>query len=135
LKALLIVQDALERDRIAIGLANIPGAVVEVASGPTAVERARRKRFDVVFIGHDPRDEVNGNGLEVVARLREFDKEAEVIIVTDARHVRTVKAERERFNIASILRTPIDPNDFFRLAARLRTRRNAPQARVSSVGA
>lgn len=129
MRTLLILQDPLERDRLAIGLANIPDASVEVASGPTAVERARRKRFDVVFIGHDPQDEVNGNGIEITARLREFDRESEVIIVTDARHVRTVKAERERLNIASILRTPIDPNDFFRLAARIRTRRPASPGR------
>ena len=130
MNALLIVQDPLIRDTIAIGLECVPGATVEAASDAAAIERARRRKFDVVFVGHDPRDRENGNGLEIVAKLREFEKTAEAILVTDARIAKTLGAERERLNLAAFLRTPIDPNEFFRLAVRLRARTSAAKAKV-----
>lgn len=115
------------RDTIVIGLESVPGATVEAACGPAAIERARRRKFDAVFVRHEPRDPVNGNGLEVLARLREFDAEAEAVLVMDGRLPKISSAERDLYHVAAILKTPIEPNDFFRLAVRLRNRKSAPR--------
>jgi DNA-binding NarL/FixJ family response regulator len=123
---LLIVQDPLVRDMIAIGFENVPETEVVAAAGPTAVDRARNKKFDVVFMGHDPREKENseGNAEDVIARLREIDKEAEAVVVTDARSAKTLGEKRDKLGPCSFLRTPIQPNEFFRLAVRLRSRRS-----------
>jgi DNA-binding NarL/FixJ family response regulator len=132
---LLIVQDPLVRDMIAIGLENVPGTAVVAASGPSAIDRARNKKFDVVFVGHDPHEKeaAEENALELIARLREFEKEAEAVIVSDARWMKVLTEKRDRIAPCAFLSTPIKPNEFFRLAVRLRSRRTpAARARSSS---
>jgi len=123
---LLIVQDPLVRDMIAVGLENVPGTAVVVSSGPGAVDRARLKKFDVIFVSHEPKETgaVEENAPELIARLREFDRESEVVIVTDGRWAKVLAEKRDRFGACAFLRTPIQPNEFFRLAVRLRSRRN-----------
>ena len=113
------------RDMIAIGLENVPGTEVEISSGLSAIDRARQKKFQVVIVGHDPKekDALEGNALEAIGRLRDFEKEAEAVIVTEARWVKVLTEKRDKLAPCAFLRTPIQPNEFFRLAVRLRSRR------------
>ncbi len=118
---------------IAIGLENVPGTAVVASSGPSAIDRARLRKFDVVFVGHDPHEKGSSeeNAIDLIARLREFEKEAEAVVVADARWIKILTEKRDRLAPCAFLRTPIQPNEFFRLAVRLRSRRN-PSARARS---
>lgn len=118
---LLITEDKLLRDRIKVGLQQFPEFRVTVGEGFPGVNLLHTQRFDYVFmeLGGGPNE-----AMTLLAHLRSFDHETEVVAVADAKLVKDLGREKQRYRIASFLNAEVDVNDFFRLVARLRARRS-----------
>lgn len=123
MRILVLEKDKVVRDRIVIGLQNFPEFAVDAAEGFPGLHQTRQKAYDCLFIGCNPED---GEGLELIERFREFDRETDVILVTSHKKTKLLTSQRGRYNLLSILHLPIDPKEFFRLVARIRKRNAAP---------
>ncbi|MSR39618.1 MAG: response regulator [Planctomycetes bacterium] len=130
LEILLVESDPLVRDHIKVGLQQFPECSVTVASGYSGVNELRDRRFDCVFLGIDLR---NKESAGLLAHLRGFDSNTEVIVVTAARNVKDMAADKGRFDVHTFLRTPIDPAELFRCIGRFRERHaNAGEQQADS---
>lgn len=120
LDILLVESDSLVRDHIKVGLQQFPEFAVTVATGYRGVDELRSRAFDCVFLGVDPRNpETSG----LLQHLRSFDKQSEVIVVTEARNVKDMAADKGRYNVHMFLATPVDPATLFAFVGRFRERR------------
>ena len=115
------------RDQVVVGLQNFPEFAVEVSEGFSGLNRTHQKEFHAVFIGCGD-DEPEG--LQLVERFRSVDERTELVVIADAKRAKVLTSQRSRFNICSVLQEPLDPEDFFRVVARLRRNEQAtPSAR------
>lgn len=119
MESLVLIEDASLRDIVVTGLRNVPGVHAESPAGFPDVDRARRRRYDAIFIDHDPN---RGGSVNRLARLRELAPESEIVVVAGERAVRALQGDRARLNIGSFLGLPMDVREFFLLAARLHKR-------------
>jgi len=119
---LLLEKDKIVRDQILVGLQNFHEFAVDAAEGFPGLNRTRQKDYACLFIGCNPDD---GEGLELLERFREWDRDTDVVLVTSYKKTKLLMSQRSRYNLFSILHVPIDPRDFFRLVGRIRKRNTA----------
>lgn len=119
MESLVLIEDASLRDIVFTGLVNVPGVKAECPSGFPDVDRARRRKYDVIFVDHDPN---RGASVNRLTRLRELAPQSEIVVVTEERAARALHAQRAKLNISSFLELPMDVREFFLLATRLRKR-------------
>ena len=123
LEILLIEKDAMVRDHVKVGLQQFPDFHVTLGTGYRGVNELRSQTFDCVFLGLDPREKESRGLLQ---HLRSFDKTTELVVVTGARNVKDMAADKARYDIHSFLSTPIDPRELFNFIGRFRERHVAP---------
>gem|GEM_PF-2404330 len=119
---LLLERDKLVRDQILVGLQSFPEIAVEVGEGYVGLHRTRQKSYDFVIIGCNPKDD---EGLRLLTSLREYDRDTQVVLVTSAKQVKSLLAQRSKFDLFAVLGVPVVPEDFFRILARMRRRMSA----------
>lgn len=114
---LVLVRNKPIRDQVVVGLQNFPEFAVEIAEGFSGLNRTHQKSFDAIVIGCGEHDT---EGLQLLERLRSYDEKTEVVVIADFKKAKVLTSQRSRLNICSILQEPLDPEDFFRVVARLR---------------
>ncbi|MCA8955165.1 MAG: hypothetical protein KDC87_03770 [Planctomycetes bacterium] len=117
---LLITSENLLRDQIKVGLQQFSEFRVTCGQSFPGVNMLHTTRFDYVFLelGHTAQD-----CLTLLKHLRSFDQEVEVVAIAESRAIKDLAREKGRYGISAFLQAPIDTNEFFRLVARLRARR------------
>jgi DNA-binding NtrC family response regulator len=117
---LLITSDHLLRDQIKVGLQQFPEFRVTCGESFQGINMLHLNDFDYVFLelGRSSQD-----CLTLLDHMRTFDQTTEVVAVAETRTVRDLSREKQKWGISAFLTTPIDVTDFFRLVARLRSRR------------
>jgi DNA-binding NtrC family response regulator len=125
---LLVEKDRLVRDQIKVGLQQFAEFTVTWGEGYAAINELRQRRYDVVFVGCDNKED---ECVRLLRHLRSFDRLTEVIVVCGQRTARDLHAEKTKINISGFLQTPINVVEFFRVVGRLRSRRleNEPAGR------
>jgi DNA-binding NtrC family response regulator len=114
---LVLIRTKPIRDQVVVGLQNFSEFSVEVGEGFSGLNRTHQKQFDAVFIGCSDGE---SEGLQMIERFRSYDEKTELVAVSDVKQAKLLTSQRSRFNITSILQVPVDPEDFFRVVARLR---------------
>ncbi|PIE22153.1 MAG: hypothetical protein CSA62_13815 [Planctomycetota bacterium] len=124
---LVLVRNKPIRDQVVVGLQNFPEITVEIAEGFSGLNRTHQKRFDAVVIGCTDEEP---EGIQLVERFRSHDERTELVVVAEAKKAKVLISQRSRFDITSVLQDPLDPEDFFRVVARLRRNDSAPAGRI-----
>jgi DNA-binding NtrC family response regulator len=119
LEILLVEKDPMVRDHVKVGLQQFPEFSITAGTGYGGVNHLRAQSFDCVFLGIDPRDKESSGLLK---HLRSFDKQTEVVVVTAARNVKDMAADKARYDVHTFLATPIDPRELFNFIGRFRER-------------
>ncbi|MDP6930895.1 MAG: response regulator [Planctomycetota bacterium] len=120
MEILLVAEDRLVRDQVKVGLQQFPEFSVTTGEGYAAINEARQREFDCVFLGVDF---AGTDGFRLLEHIRSFDAEVYVVAITSRDRIRELQAEKSRLNLTAILGTPIDASEFFRLVGMLRSRR------------
>lgn len=120
MEVLLIEQDPLIRDQVKVGLQQFPEFTVTVGDGYQGVSELRSKTFDCVFLGVDPRDK---ESMLLLQHMRSFDQTTELVALADSRSVKDLSAVKGKYNIHSLLQTPLDVHEFFSFVGRFLERR------------
>ncbi|MCR9243646.1 MAG: hypothetical protein NXI31_01350 [bacterium] len=115
MEVLLVEKDPLIRDQIKVGLQQFPEFEVTVGVGQAGINQMRGRRFDCVFLGVDPRQK---DTVKLLHNLRQIDQGAELFVLTPARNVRDMQADKGKFDIHSFLQQPLDLKEFFGLVGR-----------------
>ncbi len=119
MEILLVEKDRLVRDQIKVGLQQFPEFSVTWGDGYAAINQLRQQHYDAVFLGLP-------SGLReahhLIEHLRSFDRDTNLIAVVPEKIAKDIAADKSRFNISSIINTPLDVEQFFRLIARMRER-------------
>lgn len=120
IKSLLIESDPKNRDIIRTGLDQFQVFAVDCAEDAWGVDMAREKPYDLVVVDL----ELGGraDGMAVVRQIREFDQDAEIVLITRGRSSRLLSKEKAVSNIFALLPLPLDEVGFFKLLARVRDR-------------
>lgn len=121
MEVLLVEKDPHVRDQVKVGLQQFQQFHVTCGDGYAAVNELRQRYFDCVFLGVNPRDK---ESLRLLQHLRSFDQTTELVVLTNARHVKDMSGDKTRFNINSFLRTPLDVKEFFSFVGRFLERRS-----------
>lgn len=116
---LVIESDKRIRDQIVVGLQNFPEFAVDTGEGFGGLNLTRGKSYDFVFIGTNCSDD---QGMQLVESLRQQDNDTDLILVTSSKKVKAHQQLRARYDVLALLYAPIEPQDFFRMVARLRRR-------------
>ena len=122
MEILLVEKDHLVRDQIKVGLQQFPEFSVTWGEGYAALNELRQQHYDAVFLGLPGALREAHHQLE---HLRSFDRETTLVCVVPERLAKDVASDKARFNISSVISTPLDVEEFFRLVAR------APRSRCS----
>lgn len=119
MEILLITSDTLLRDQIKVGLQQFPEFRVTCGENFSGVNMLRSAAFDHVFLelGNTPQD-----SLTLLKHLRSFDRETDAVALADARTIKDLGREKQRYGLTAFLHSPLDPNEFFKLVARIRAR-------------
>ena len=120
IKVLLIESDPKTRDIIEVGLDNFQTFDVDHAEDAWAVEMAREKAYDLVLVNLELANHVDG--MDVVHKIREKDKEVEIIVITKGKSSRLLSKEKAVSGVFALLPTPIEEQAFFKLIGRVRDR-------------
>jgi len=126
---LLVEKDPLIRDLVKVALQQFQEFQVTVGNGYAGVGEARSHRFDCVFLGvalSDP------GSIKLVQHLRSFEQDADLFLLTDEANVKDLAADKAKYQVHSIVQTPITPKDLFGVMSRYlerRSERNQPAAR------
>jgi DNA-binding NtrC family response regulator len=112
---LLIEKDPMVRDQLKMALQQFPGIQVTLGSGYRGINELRSRRFDCVFLGADLRE---AEAVMQLAHLRSFDAETEVVLLTPTKEQKALATEKQRSNIHTFLRTPLDPKEVFAFLGR-----------------
>lgn len=120
IKSLLIESDPKNRDIIRTGLDQFQVFAVDCAQDAWGVDMAREKAYDLIVVDL----ELGGraDGMAVVRQIREFDQDAEIVLITRGRSSRLLSKEKAVSNIFALLPLPLDEVGFFKLLARVRDR-------------
>lgn len=119
MEILLVMRDRLVRDQIKVGLQQFSEFSVTWGEGYAALNELRQQRYDAVFLGLPARLREAHHLLD---HLRSFDRTTPLVVVVSDKIARDIAADKARFNISSVVSTPLDVADFFRLVARIRER-------------
>lgn len=122
---LLVEKDPLLRDLVKVGLQQFPGVQVTVGSGLSGVSLAQSKRFDCVFLGVDPRDQ---GSVQLLQHLRSFEGDADLFVLTEARNVKDMSADKTKYKVHSFVSAPVAVKDFFGMLGRYLERRSEARA-------
>ena len=76
MEILLVEGDRLVRDQVKVGLQQFPEFSVTTGEGYAAVNEARQREFDCVFLGVDPDGQ---DGLRLLEHIRSFDADVDVV--------------------------------------------------------
>jgi DNA-binding response OmpR family regulator len=120
MEILLVESDRLVRDQVKVGLQQFPEFHVTWGEGYAAVNELRQRHFDCIFLGIDGRGPDN---VRLLKHLRSFDRTTEAVIICSPRTAKDLGGEKSRMNITAFLATPVSANEFFKLVARLRARK------------
>ena len=119
MEILLITSDNLLRDQIKVGLQQFPEFRVTCGESFPGVNKLRSAAFDYVFL------ELGGSNqdcLTLIKHLRSFDQRTDAVALTEDRVIKDMGREKQRYGITAFLHSPLDPNEFFKLLARIRAR-------------
>lgn len=119
MQILVIESDHLIRDTVKVGLQQFPEFSVICGEGYAGINLIRQRDFDAVILGLPPD---HREGRRMIEHLREVRPDLDLIVMAPDRMVKDVAADKQRYDIWSILGTPIDVTDFFRLVSRVRER-------------
>lgn len=125
MEVLLVEKDHLVRDQVKVGMQQFPEFKVTCVEGYGGLNALRQRPFDAVFLGVS---EDFAEGRRMIEHLRSIDRGIDLVVMAPEKAVKDMAAEKPRFDIWSILSTPIEVTDFFRLVARLRERRQQDAA-------
>lgn len=119
MQILVVETDRLIRDQVKVGMQQFPEFTVTCGEGYAGINLVRQRDFDAVFLGipHDHRE-----ARRMIEHLRAVRPQIDLIVMSPERIAKEVSADKQRYDIWSILQTPIDVTDFFRLIARVRER-------------
>ncbi len=129
MEILLVEKDHLVRDQVKVGMQQFPEFHVTCVEGYGGMNTLRQRPFDAVFLGV-PEDFAEAR--RMIEHLRGIDRGIDLVVMISERSAKDMAAEKPRFDIWSILSTPIGVTDFFRLVARLRERRQSDAAAAAS---
>ena len=122
---LLIEKDPLVRDQLKVGLQQFPGIKVTTGVGYRGVNELRSRTFACVFLTVDPKDP---ESMGMLAHLRSFGAgmivsgETEIVALLPSQEPKALANEKARFDIHSLLRTPLQPKDLFSFLGRFQER-------------
>ncbi|MEY4829439.1 MAG: hypothetical protein RLZZ562_1235 [Planctomycetota bacterium] len=116
---LLIEKDPLVRDQLKVGLQQFPGIKVTTGVGYRGVNEVRSRSFACVFLTVDPKDP---ESMGMLAHLRSFDTTTEIVALLPSQEPKALANEKARFDIHSLLRTPLQPKDLFSFLGRFQER-------------
>ena len=122
---LLIEKDPLVRDQLKVGLQQFPGIKVTTGVGYRGVNELRSRPFACVFLTVDPMD---AESMGMLAHLRSFDQTTEVVALLPTQEPKALANEKARFDIHSLLRTPLDPKELFSFLGRFLERHGDREA-------
>ena len=80
-------------------------------------------------LGVDPADQ---DSMKLLQHLRSFETEADLFLLADAGNVKDLAATKGKFDVHSVVQTPIKPKDLFGMMSRYlerRGERSQPAAR------
>jgi DNA-binding response OmpR family regulator len=119
-KALLIECEPKTRDIILVGLEQFQVFDVDHAEDEWGVEMAREKAYDLIVVNLDLGKGVNG--MEIARSIREFEQNAELVLLTRGRSSKLVAKEKAALNVFALLTVPVEDEAFFKLMARVKER-------------
>lgn len=119
MQILVVETDHLIRDQVKVGLQQFPEFTVTCGEGYAGINLVRQRDFDAMFLGvpHDHRE-----ARRMIEHLRAVRPQLDLIVMAPDRMAKDITSDKQRFDIWSVLTTPIDVTDFFRLIARVRER-------------
>ena len=120
MKALLIEGDPKNRDLIRTGIDQFEAFQVDLAVDEWGVEMAREKPYDLILVDLELPN--GSDGMKVVKDIREFDQNAEIILITRGRTSKLLSKEKQNSNLFGLLPVPIEEVSFFKLLSRARDR-------------
>jgi DNA-binding response OmpR family regulator len=120
MEILLITSENLLRDQVKVGLQQFPEFRVTCGESFPGVNLLRSVDFELVFV---QLGETSQDALPLVQHLRSFDQNIELIALGEERMVKDLGREKQKHGINGFLTDPLDVTEFFRLIARLRSRR------------
>ena len=120
IKVLLIESDTKNRDIVTVGLENFQAFEVDYAEDAWGVEMARENSYDLILVNLVLADHTDG--MELVKQIREFEEEAEIVVMTRGKSSRLLSKEKSASNIFSLLSLPIDEQAFFKTIVRVKDR-------------
>lgn len=115
MEVLLITKDALVRDQLKVGLQQFPSVKVTVGSGYRGINELRSHTFDCVFLGVELLDQ---ESMGMLMHLRSFDQTTELVALVPGREPKALANEKARYQIHSLLRTPLDCKELFSFLGR-----------------
>jgi len=119
MQILLVESDHLVRDQVKVGLQQFPEFAVTCGEGYAGINLIRQRDFDAVILGM-PADVREGR--RMIEHLRAVRPSLDLILIAPERMAKDFGADKQRFDVWSILTTPINVTDFFRLVSRVRER-------------
>lgn len=119
MQILVVESDHLVRDQVKVGLQQFPEFSVVCGEGYAGINLIRQRDFDAVILGLPPDLR---EARRMIEHLREVRPHLDLIVMAPEKMVKDVAVDKQRFDVWSILGTPIDVTDFFRLVARVRER-------------
>lgn len=125
---LLIESDPKTRDIIKVGLAQFQAFEVDTAHDSWAVEMAREKNYDLLIANLVLADKLDG--MELIRGIREFNQDAEVLVLTRGKSSKLLSKEKSTANIFALIPLPIDEQAFFKTISRVKTRIEKKQTRA-----
>ena len=97
--------------------------------GYAALNLMRQRDFDAVFLGLPPRAR---DGQLLIEHLRSFDRNTTLVVIAPEKVAKEIGGDKAKLNISSVIQSPVDVHDFFRLLARMRERRKSQEAEQQS---
>lgn len=120
MEILLITSDTLLRDQIKVGLQQFPEFRVTCGESFPGINIMRTVDFELVFL---ELGDTTQDCLVHLQHLRSFDATTEVVALAEERVGKDLAREKQKHGINAFLTKPLDVTEFFRLIARLRSRR------------
>jgi len=127
IKVLLIESEPKVRDIIMVGLDQFQVFEVDHAEDEWAVEMAREKPYDLVLVNLELGKGVDG--MEIAKLIREYEKDAEIVLITRGRSSKLISKEKAALNVFALLTLPIEEEPFFKMVARAKDRIESKDSR------
>jgi DNA-binding NtrC family response regulator len=119
MQILVVESDRLTRDQVKVGLQQFAEFTVTCGEGYAGINLIRQRDFDAAFLGV-PND--HREARRMIEHLRGVRPDLDLIVMAPERMVKDLAADKQRYDIWSVLSTPVDVTDFFRLVARVKER-------------